>query len=461
MNSDHRLRLRRWCAVAACTLAASASAAGAPAGAPADPPLPELPAVDESDARPDPAQPGLSAADARSGVELQLWAQRIEDRVLAAYPPTLARTELVRLAVDLRMQWEPGTTLRAGWSSRLDLAEALHRNAGAADHEQDLHSLREAWMSWRSEQEGRVGFIDAGRINWRLGGGGGYNPSDFFKTGAARAVSNADPRATRLDRLGVVMLRAQRVVAGGSLTAALAPRLSRREAIDERLFALALERTNGTAAALVKWSPQWSQAASVDASVFLQETRRPQLGLNASWLTGRSLVLHAEWAGGPRTPLVAPGQPEPAAAWRHRTALGGTWSSAAGWDLLLELQHAGDALSRHDWQQWREVQTPAELQQLGQLARRRAYEREPLVRAGWFARASWRNAFELRALNLAAFVQANGYDRSRLWQLRADWRLNPRWSVVGMAGGAEGAVGTEFGSYNPRRHLSVYLANFH
>ncbi|HEV7914267.1 MAG TPA: hypothetical protein VGP22_10895 [Albitalea sp.] len=461
MNGDRTGGLRRKCVALACALTWSVLASVCAAAVPDDPPIPDLPPIDESETQPGAAGAAESRQGGRSGVELQLWWQQIDDHAFSASGPSLAHSEVVRVALDLRMQWQPTATLQTGWSSRLDLASAVARDAGAVDHDQDLHSLREVWLSWRNEQANRVVFVDAGRINWRLGSGGGYNPTDFFKTGAARAVSNADPRATRLDRLGVVMLRAQAVTSAGSLTAALAPRLSRRQDIDERLFALALERTNGAAAALVKWSPQWSEAASLDGSLFLRESQSPQLGLSFSGLVSPSLVLHAEWAGGRRTTLGAPGQTATAPAWRNRLATGGTWTAAAGWDLLLEVQYAGDALSREAWEQWRNVQTPLELQQLGQLAQQRAYERDPLTRTGLFARASWRNAFDLRQLSLYGFVQANPSDPSLLWQLRGDWRLNPTWSLVGMAGGAEGAVNSEFGNYNPRRHLSVYVAHFY
>ncbi|HEV7913131.1 MAG TPA: hypothetical protein VGP22_05155, partial [Albitalea sp.] len=196
-------------------------------------------------------------------------------------------------------------------------------------------------------------------------------------------------------------------------------------------------------------------------SLYMRESQSPQLGLNFSGLVSPSLVLHAEWAGGRRTTLGAPGQAPTAPTWRNRFVTGGTWTSAAGWDLLLELQYAGDALSREAWEQWRNVQTPLELEQLGQLAQQRAYERDPLTRTGLSGRASWRNAFDLRQLNLYGFVQANPSDLSYLWQLRGDWRLNSRLSLIGMAGGGEGALNSEFGAYNPRRHLSVYLAYFY
>ncbi|MCW5667477.1 MAG: hypothetical protein KIT35_26885 [Piscinibacter sp.] len=455
MNAELHRQLRRVPRLAAGALLAGAAALAV--AAPQDPPLPDLPPVEET--APDDDAPAAPAAP--RGIEWQLWWQHLADRVFVPGLPASAGTDLARAALDLRLQWDLAPDWRAAWSSRLELVHAWREDPGAVDREQDLHSLREAWLSWRRDRAERSTFVDLGRINVRLGSASGFNPTDVFKTGAARAVSNADPRALRLDRLGVVMLRLQRVAPSGSLTLALAPRLSRREGIDERVFALALERTNGSAAALLKWSPQWSESVSVDGTLFQREGGEPQLGLSGSWLASRSVVLYAEWAGGRRVGLVGPDEATPAPSWRHRLTAGGTYTAPAGWELGAELQHAGDALSRDAWQRWREAGTGADALRLAQLAQQRAYEREPLVRTGLFVRAAWRRAFDLPSLNLGGYLQANGYDRSRLWQLRADWRLDRRWTLTGLVGAADGAAGTEFGTYNPRRHLSVVLAYLH
>ena len=46
-----------------------------------------------------------------------------------------------------------------------------------------------------------------GRINVRNGAALGYNPTDFFRSGALRSVVSIDPNSLRENRLGTVMLR--------------------------------------------------------------------------------------------------------------------------------------------------------------------------------------------------------------------------------------------------------------
>lgn len=87
-----------------------------------------------------------------------------------------------------------------------------------------LNSLREAFVGWQSDAGATL--VEFGRINLRHGTAYGFNPTDVFREGSLRAYTTSDPIALRENRLGTVMLRAQRQVAGGAVSLAFAPKLA-------------------------------------------------------------------------------------------------------------------------------------------------------------------------------------------------------------------------------------------
>ncbi len=104
---------------------------------------------------------------------------------------------------------------RAVVADRFD--DFVAHDAGA----QALNTLKEAYLSFRSGSE----IVDFGRINVREGVGFAYNPTDYFRADAVRAVLSIDPDTLRDERMGTLMARSQTLWSSGSLTAILAPKV--------------------------------------------------------------------------------------------------------------------------------------------------------------------------------------------------------------------------------------------
>jgi hypothetical protein len=419
-----------------------------------------LAASDRAVSEPAPAGPS-QAGNALAGLELQLWLQHY------TAPDGGPSSSVTRGVLAYTHAWDLEHGWRAGFSDRVDVT----RQRGApmvGDSGDVINSLREAWLSRRYDMTDGMLYLDGGRINLRSGVASGYNPTDFFKRNAVRVATSLDPGALRSNRLGVVMLRAQRIGESGALAVALAPRLGSGDGSmpDTRGVALALERTNDAAQALVKWAPRLSQSASLDVLAYAREGDKPQAGLGFSAVLADAWVLNAEWAGGRRPMLPqlgavgavgAANAAEPRTHWRNRAALNVVWTMPFGLDLTLERQYVGDAMDAATWRRWRAASGLAEQRALGVLAVRRAQEQEALVRNAWFARADWRDAFGVRGLNVSGFTQRNAYDSSALSQLAASLPLRQAWSVQGQWVRYSGARDSEFGSTGVRNYVAIHL----
>ncbi|MEO7337753.1 MAG: hypothetical protein ABIV63_14340, partial [Caldimonas sp.] len=113
-------------------------------------------------------------------------------------------------------------SIAAGWrgvlSDRLD-----YIRPGDLGNDDAVNSLREAYVTWQTA--GGDAIVDLGRVNLRYGPAYGYNPTDFFRDGAIRAVSSLDPFSLRENRMGTVVVRGQRLWADGALSVAYSPKL--------------------------------------------------------------------------------------------------------------------------------------------------------------------------------------------------------------------------------------------
>lgn len=389
---------------------------------------------------------------ALAGLSIQAWWQRHLLRAPQASDNT------ARLVLDYRREWRLTPTLRASFSNQLDLAR--QDGAGEDAGSSVLNSMREAWLGWKQAGDGQSNYVDVGRINVRNGVASGYNPTDFFKREAASSrATTLDPGAIRNNRLGVFMLRVQHIGEAGALSVALAPKLASPRAPGDipSDYSLALERTNGEGALFVKWAPQLSQRVSLDYLLYARRGDKPRLGLNLSSVLGEAVLLNAEWSGAQLPGLPAPDQVATAQAWRNRAALNLVWTTPLGLELTLERQYAGDALDRDAWRRWRGVNSVSQAQSLGQLARRRQQEQEPLVRQAWFARLDWRDAFGQRALDLSSFVLRNNYDHSALWQTTLSRHVGEHWTLSGQWVHYSGDARSEYGASSVRNYAAVHL----
>ncbi|WP_325482621.1 hypothetical protein [Piscinibacter sp.] len=193
-----------------------------------------------------------------------------------------------RLSLDL--QWD--SKFAPGWrgvlSDRLDVGW-VHRFSDSTA----VNSLREAYLSWQPAADN---IVDAGRINAHHGVATGYNPTDYFRSGANRSVVSVDPASLKQNRLGTVMLRAQALWNGGSLVGTFSPRLA--DAPSDASFSVDLGATNNRHRALFALSQRIAEGIDPQWLLFAEEGRPPQLGLNLAALLNQSTVGHLEWSGG-------------------------------------------------------------------------------------------------------------------------------------------------------------------
>ena len=187
--------------------------------------------------------PVASRAQRRMFLEGTVTGSWLENELLPAPPPPPQSRWEERALLDARSEWHARDDVRLTYSGRFNLR--AEDGLGFPNHENLTHDLREAYLGW--EPLGQL-FLDVGRINLKSGVALGFNPTDFFKTRAVVEPLSVDPVVLREDRLGTLMLRAERVWTKGSLTAAYAPAVSSESPIytsfDLRSFNPMFDRTN-------------------------------------------------------------------------------------------------------------------------------------------------------------------------------------------------------------------------
>lgn len=413
------------------------------------------------------APEGVADGATHAGLSLEAWLQHYSSRGRSA-----AADSQARLALDFRHEWTLTPEWRASFSDRLESARALHGSQPA----ETRNALREAFLTWRadlpaapesgSDAEAGAVFVDVGRVNQRLGVASGYNPTDYFRGGAAVSSVSQNPATLRQNRLGSVAVRAQWLDASQAWTLAWVPQLTGRDEVDTRDFALGFERTNRQQGFLLRWAPKLGERVSLDVPLLMRDSRL-ETGLNATALINDALVATLELGAARRTPLPDAAQAlagqAPDARRALRVAAGGTWTAESGVSLTLERHYAGDALSRRAWRAWQDaLRRPgaaggATAAAYGQLASNLGYRQDLLVRDMWFARVAWDDAFQRKGLDLSAFIRQNAHDRSRSWQAEAAWNDRRDWSLRFLVGGNSGGEFSEFGQRSQRGYGAVSL----
>jgi hypothetical protein len=344
-----------------------------------------------------------------------------------------------RAALDLRFDQSVTTGLRAVVSNRLDLS----RSSGTPSSD-DKNTLREAYLSWaRTDHQ----TLDFGRVNVRHGAAMGYNPTDWFKAGALRAVVSPDPAVLRENRQGTFVLQGQQLWGTGALTAALSPKLASTP--DDETFALNAGATNprsrwlvaGTYKLTDKFSPELLLHGGVDTPT--------QLGLNLSGLVGDAAVAFGELSIGKGRSLAAQalGLAETERQ-RRRAAIGLTYTTGFNLSVTAEAEHNSAAPDRDQWQ----ALLGAERLHLLGLA---DMLQDLPARNAWFLHATWKDAL-VRQLDLSAFVRRESETRSRAqwFEARYHWGradLSLQWQLF------SGDPGTIYGIVPSRRAVELAL----
>lgn len=346
-------------------------------------------------------------------------------------------TDTSRGSLDLRYT----QALASGWqfvlSDRVDRVEPP-----LPGRPNTTNSLRELALGWRSDDA--TSSADIGRITVRQGPAYGYNPTDFFRDGALRAVTTADPVALRETRLGTAMLRAGTLWNDGGFSVAYAPRLDNP---DPRSAAVDLGSTNHRDRLVTTLDHRFGERSSVQGLVMLEAGRGATLGASGSTLIGDALVAYGEWSWGKTDkllPLVLGLDASP--QWAHRAATGLTYTLPTGLALTVEAEYNGAALDQGDWRVLQAKGTPAYASYLAVT--------QPSQELG--ARRAWlvyltQKSLGMKNLDATAFVRQNATDSSRLAWLELRYHF-PALDVALQWQHSSGDAASEFGA-NPYRSV--------
>lgn len=374
-----------------------------------------------------------SDAGARLSLELMVGAQQHRGRGQTV--------DVHRVSLDFRRVW----TLAPGW--RFGLSDRLDQQRPIDDGDRStINSLREAYLSW--QQQGDAPWaVDIGRVQWRNGPAFGFNPTDFLRRGALRTLTTADPIALRENRLGTVMLRAQKLWADGAVSVALAPKLE--DAPSNGSFSADLGSTNGEDRMLATWSPRLGERVSGQLLWLAERGQSPRLGANATALLGDAVVGFAEWAGGRQADVFgALAGRSVAPRWRNQLATGATVSLPGQVAVTLELDYNGAAPARDAWRA--AAADPAlQARYLGAAA----FAQDSASRRAWMLYAT-KKALLINSLDLTALLRRNQDDGSWFaWmELRHHWRqadLALQWQR------AQGNAASEYGLIPARQQLQL------
>ncbi len=349
--------------------------------------------------------------------------------------------DLGRASFDLTYATRVGTGLRFALSDRID---NVHPADGGADS--TINSLREAYLSWQAEGGSTV--LEFGRINLRYGTAYGYNPTDFFRDGSLRTLTTANPFALRDNRLGTVMLRAQQLWSGGSLSVAYSPKLDKTPNADG--WSLDLGSTNNRDRLLIALGTQFSQKVNSQFLLYKESGASATIGASGTALLSDAATAHAEWSYGREPSLLSRALAAPGASSRgSRFAAGLTYTTLGKLSVTAEFQYNGFALSRQAWAGLGATSIPGQIAYLTEAQRLQELtpQRAVLIYVT-------QKSFLLKDMDLTAFLRVNALDHSRIAWLE----LRNHWTSFDLAFQLQQHMGrstSEFGILPDRRVVQV------
>ena len=349
--------------------------------------------------------------------------------------------DLGRFSLDFSHTARLAPGLRATMSNRLDYFDPKDAGTDAA-----INSLREAYVTWQPEAGRTV--VEFGRINLRYGPGYGYNPTDFFRDGSVRALTSANPFALRENRLGSVMLRAQRLWVGGSLSIAYSPKLADEPSADG--WSLDLGSTNNRDRALIALGTQFSQSVSAQILVYKEAGLSPTLGASLNALVSDAATAHLEWSNGSEPDLLSRVLAQPSATTTRNRFVGGlSYTTASKLSITAEYQYNGFALAQADWATLGAASAPRQVAHLIEAQRR-----QELVPREAYLLYLTQKSLGLKNLDLTAFLKVNAGDQSQLvWaELRHHW---PKFDLAFQIQQHIGNPTSEFGILPDRTVMQV------
>lgn len=355
----------------------------------------------------------------------------------------LGSAALRRASIDLTHASRLAPHWRAVISDRIDHIDPASTDA-------TVNSLREAYLSWQPDAGNTV--LELGRINLRHGPAYGYNPTDFFRDGSLRTLTSSNPFAMRENRLGSVMLRAQRLWTGGSMSLAYSPQLADQSSTNG--WSLDLGATNHRHRGLFELSTQLSPRINSQVLLYKEQGPSATVGASLSALLSDAAVAHAEWSRGSEVDplaraLAVPGAPVTRSRW-----VGGlTYTTLGKLSVTAEYQYNGFGASQQDWR----ALAANPMAQWSYL-RNAQHQQELVSRQAMLIYITQKSLFR-NHLDLTAFLRVNLEDQSRLTWLELRHH-RPRFDLAVQWQQYSGSSGSEYGLVPERRVVQV-LGNYY
>jgi len=378
-----------------------------------------------------------------------------------------------RTSLDALDTWTLATDLTATFSDQLS---ATFADGVGFPNQVVRNDPRELYLTWEPLPET---YVETGRINVRNGVAYGYNPTDFFRSRTTVAQASSDPSAQRVNRLGVVMLRAQRIFDGGAIDFVFAPKLH----TPSRIGAIAgpfdpkFDQTN--AADRIEASLSFELEDLSPQVLVYQESGRTQIGLNISHPIGSSIVAYLSWAGGEapdlivdaiafgrrtRTiPDVAPLLPptDTARRFENQVSLGASWSGEDKESVSIEYNYSQTGFSKRDWRNWFSTGANSMLAPEMWYIRGYAGDRQvPVSQHQAFARVDWYEPWNFEHFDINALVMTSLEDGSCFGQLAASYDISDNWSIGAFLGGTAGSARSEWGSLSSAASATIQVARY-
>lgn len=319
-----------------------------------------------------------------------------------------------RLSLDIQYDHNFSPEWRTFLANRLDMdwpARDSSRNG--------INTLKEAYLSWRAQTET---ILDMGRVNVRNGVAMGYNPTDYFRDGALRSVVSTSPASLKENRQGSIMLRAQRLWDGGSLTALYSPDLKRQP--DSSGLSLDVGATNHQNRWLVTVSQKVGDTLTPQFLIYHEEQLPTQFGLNLTRLVDDATVAHFEWSAGRAPSLLTQALRQavsscPGDTWRNRLSTGLTHTTPNRISLTVEYHYNGCGLDEAAWDALRKG--PPGI--YGQYRNWIQNAQELPTRRAIFLYGTWQDAL-INRLDLSVMHNFDVTDSSRRLWLEARYHID-------------------------------------
>jgi len=371
------------------------------------------------------------------------WHLTVEGSVGLIRSRDTSSTIAARGALDFSLDQRVTPEVQVVFRDRID----DFSQANASGHH-TINTWKEGYVAWQPLPQASV---EIGRVNVRQGVATGYNPTDWFRKGAVRAVPSVAPDSLRQNRQGSMVVRGQWLWDGATAFALFSPDLG--DSPSQEPFSPDLAATNRSNRFLTGVSAPLTERLQGQLLLQGDDDQSPQAGLNLSLLVTDAVTTHVEWAGGrSRSQLNEAFGLAPDTAFRQRLSVGGTWTFDKKVSATLEYQYNSAAPNASQWQRFWELPPQAHIRYNQYLAD----VQDLATRSGAFLFVSWRDALVPR-LDLGAMVRLDLVDYSSMHWLELRYRL-PRWDIALQWQRNVGPLASTYGSLSQQQSLMLLAA---